>query len=68
MEILFLNSTTPINIPNLINKLMELNSSFPKITQQSIGGKRIKSKRYLMKSIRKKSNKKRNNKTRKIYN
>jgi hypothetical protein len=71
METLFLNSTTPINISNLINKLIDLNSSFSKITTKSIGGN--KKKRYKMKSIRKKynktiNNKKRKNKTRKNYN
>jgi hypothetical protein len=40
METLFLNSTTPINIPILINKLMDLNSNFQKMTESSIGGKR----------------------------
>jgi hypothetical protein len=76
MKILFLNSTTPINVSNLINKLVDLNSSFSKITIKSIGGN--KNYRYNTKSIRKKynikinnktrNNKKRKNKTRKNYN
>ena len=71
METLFLNSITPINVSNLINKLMDLNSSFSKITLK-IGGKRNKNDNK-MKSIRKKynktrNNKKRKNKTRKYYN
>jgi hypothetical protein len=67
METLFLNSITPINIPNLINKLMDLNSSFSKITKNIVGGKKnmINNKNYKMKSIRKKYNKTRKNKTRK---
>ena len=60
METLFLNSITPINVPNLINKLRDLNSSFFKITTKIVGGKKNK-----MKSIRKKYNKIRNNKIRK---
>lgn len=66
METLFLNSTTSINVPNLINKLMDLNSSFSKIVKNSVGGKRTKNnKKYKMKSIRKKYNKTRTNKIRK---
>ena len=63
METLFLNSTIPINVPNLINKLRDLNSSFSKITLK-IGGKRNKNDNK-MKSIRKKYNKitKKNKKT-----
>lgn len=55
METLFLNSTIPINVPNLINKLRDLNYSFSKITLK-IGGKRNKNDNK-MKSIRKKYNK-----------
>jgi len=70
MKILFLNSTTPINVSNLINKLVDLNSSFSKITKNIVGGKKnmINDKNYKMKSIRKKYNKTRKNKTRKNYN
>ena len=72
MENLFLNSTNPINVPSLVNKLMDLNSSFPKIApSSSIGGKKKRSNnkrhRIKMKSIRKKNNKKKNNKTRKNF-
>jgi hypothetical protein len=63
METLFLNSTIPINVQNLINKLRDLNSSFSKITLK-IGGKKNKNNNK-MKSIRKKYNKTRNNKIRK---
>jgi hypothetical protein len=67
METLFLNSTIPINVPNLIDKLRDLNFSFSKITKNIVGGKKnmINNKNYKMKSIRKKYNKTRKNKTRK---
>ena len=70
MENLILNSTNPINIPSLVNQLMDLNSSFPKITSNpKMGGKRKRSNKQIkQKSIRKKYNKKRNNKTKKNYN
>lgn len=66
METLFLNSTTPINVPNLINKLMDLNSNFQKIKPIPSGGKR----KQLIhrKSIRKNKNRNRkikHNKTKK---
>jgi hypothetical protein len=65
METLFLNSTTPINIPILVNKLMDLNSNFQKITPQSTGGKFRKNKKSIRKSIRKNRRKYKNHKTRK---
>jgi hypothetical protein len=69
METLFLNSITPINIPNLINKLMDLNSNFQKIKGSSFGGKRSNQLKYKNngKSIRKNKNKRKRkyNKTKK---
>lgn len=57
MEILFLNSSTPINVSNLVDKLMDLNSIFPKLSfSEQFGGK--KSKSIKIKSIRKKYGKK----------
>ena len=67
METLFLNSTTPINIPNLVNKLMDLNSNFRKIESRPrpIGGKHFqtqeKYKKKYKKSIRIYKNKHRKN-------
>lgn len=68
MENLFLNSITPINIPNLINQLMDLNSSFPKIAPKTsvIGGNKYFFNKK-KKSIRKKYNKKRKNYNTKKY-
>lgn len=64
METLFLNSTTPINVPNLINKLMDLNSNFQKIKPIPSGGKRKQLHRR--KSIRKNNIRKyKNHKTKK---
>lgn len=66
METLFLNSTTPINIPNLINKLMDLNSNFKKISNEQTGGKQYKQQKY-KKSIRRNKNRRKikHNKTKK---
>jgi hypothetical protein len=53
MEILFLNSSTPINVSILVDRLMDLNSIFPKLSfSEKIGGKKN------IKSIRKKCKKK----------
>ena len=63
METLFLNSITPINVPNLINKLMDLNSNFSKISSVVGGGGKVKSKKKnIKKSIRNRKNKKKTKK------
>ena len=62
METLFLNSTTPINILNLIPKLMNLNTDLKKITSSAKGGKRT---RRNIRSGRNKKSKRRKNKSKK---
>lgn len=73
METLFLNSVTPINVPNLIDKLVDLNANFQKMgtTTMMKGGRSLRGGKW-SKSIRKNKNKntnkyKKNNKTHKKY-